>query len=355
MAVVEDRPRQAPPASAPAETSRPATPEPPRRAIAPVVELPGAGRFEPFARGGVTLWALFGAAWVAFALSGWGRWIFSSTEFKAQPKGPDHFPSGDHAFAIGYQVFATGLLLTMLAIYLVRPLLRERRLSLDGMLLIGCSFAFFMDPIINLFHNDTFAWNAYVVNAGSWGSFIPGHVGTDHFGEGLLWAWPDYINFGVICPVLGCALFARLRRTRPSLSNVQAFTILFALLFIGTSLLEFLRVRLQLYSYARTWKALTLFPGKEYQWPLYEGALVAAGACVFTYVRWSWLTTGRSFVDAGIERLKLGPRGRTGVLLLAVIGFSAATWLCLWFIPWSWSSISAHSVAHLPSYMRPGP
>jgi hypothetical protein len=136
---------------------------------------------------------------------------------------------------------------------------------------------------------------------------------------------------------------------------VQAFGILFVVLFVASSILEIIRVRFELYSYARTWKALTLWPGKDYQWPLYEGALVAAGATAFTYVRWSWLTTGRSFVDAGLERLNLGPRSRTAVLLLAVIGFSAAAWLFLWFIPWSWSSISAQSIAHLPSYLRPGP
>jgi hypothetical protein len=43
------------------------------------------------------------------------------------------------------------------------------------------------------------------------------------------------------------------------------------------------------------------------------------------------------------------------VLLLAVIGFSAVWAWFAWFALWSWQSVSADSVAHLPSYLLPGP
>lgn len=337
-------------------TERPFTSEPAGAApgvLGPVVELGQPRVVSGLRPGAVTLWALFGAAWVVFALSGWIQWVFSDN-FTPAPRGPDRLSSTHLALIDAYQVFALALLLTMVTIYLVRPLIRTRRLSLDGMLLIGCTFAFFVDPMINIFHDDTFAWNAYAVNMGSWGDYIPGSIGSQNFGEGLLWAWPDYIIFGVVGALIGCRLLAGLHRRYPRMSTLSGFTLFFILFFVLSSLFEIGRVRFELYSYSRTWSGLTLWAGSQYQWPLYEGVLGAAGATAFTYVRWSWITRGSSFVDSGIDRLRLGARGRQVVLLFAVTGFCAATWTALWFIPWSWQSISANSVAKLPSYLRPG-
>jgi hypothetical protein len=42
----------------------------------------------------VVCWATFGAAWLAFALVGWGRWVLSDRS-SPQPKGPDR-PSTAH-------------------------------------------------------------------------------------------------------------------------------------------------------------------------------------------------------------------------------------------------------------------
>ena len=298
-------------------------------------------------------WATFGAAWVVFALVGWVRWI-SSDSFSPQPKGPDTISTSHHVLIVGYEVMATALLITMVTIYLMRPWRRTRRLSLDGMLLIGSTFAFFQDPVINIFRY-TFGWNAYALNMGSWGRFIPGSQGSQNYGEGLAWAWPDYVVFGVVGAVSGCWLVAWLMRRFPRIRTATAFAVFFGVFFLAASILEILRVRFELYSYARTYRALTLWAGHSYQWPLYEGVLGALGATAFLYLRWSWLTRGRSFVDAGIDRLRVGERTRRGVLLLAVIGYCGAAWLVLWFAPWALQSLGADSIAHLPSYMQPGP
>jgi hypothetical protein len=324
----------------------------PAHAAAPILDLAPA-RAQAGGVGAVVGFATFGAAWVVFALVGWGRWILSD-RFSPQPKGPDTLSTAHRILIHGYEVVALTLLITMVTIYLVKPWIRTRRLSLDGMLLIGSTFAFFQDPVINIFRY-TFGWNAYAINMGSWGSFIPGSQGSQNYGEGLAWAWPDYIVFGVIGAVSGCWLLAWLKKHFPRLSTPAAFGIFFVVFFLAASILENLRVRFELYSYARTFKPLTLWAGNYYQWPLYEGVLGAFGATAFLFVRWSWLTRGRSFVDAGIERLRVTERTRRGVLLLAVIGFAGAAWLVLWFAPWALQSLGADSIAHLPSYMQQGP
>lgn len=327
----------------------------PRSVLSPIVDL-GSPRTAPSPSGAaVKVWAAIGAAWVVFATVGWARWVLSANDFRAAPRGSDSISSFHLAFIHGYQVFAMGLLITMIVTYVVRPWFRTRRLSMDGMLLIACSYAYFVDTVINIFHSDTFAWNAYAFNLGSWGNSWPGHIGSAHYAEGLAWALPDYICFGLLAAVVGCRMLAWLRQRFPGLGTLGALGAFWVAFFVVSSVVEVIRVRLELYGYARTWTALTLWPGKQYQWPLYEGFFSTCCATAFLYIRWSWIIRGRSFVDSGSERLGVGTRTRTAILTLALIGFAAATYGVLYFLPWSWQSISADSIAHLPSYMRPGP
>jgi hypothetical protein len=190
---------------------------------------------------------------------------------------------------------------------------------------------------------------------GSWGSFFPGSVGSQNYAEGLAWALPDYMVFGPISALLGCWILVRLKRSFPKLSTPAAFCIIFVIFYFALSFLEIVRIRFELYSYARSYKALTLWAGSQYQWPFYEGILDALAATPWIYVRWSWITRGRSFVDAGIEQLNVSERVRRGILLFAVIGFCIVAYSFGWFIPWAVTSLGADSIAVLPSYMRPGP
>jgi hypothetical protein len=319
----------------------------------PVVRL-GEPRLQSLRPGGaVRIWALAGAVWIVFALVTWGRWVFSADQFTPQPKGPDDIPMANLIFINGYQVFVMVGLAGLVVHYLVKPWIRDRRLSLDGMLLIGSSFAFCLDGYINIFRY-TFGWNAYAVNLGAWGKFLPGSLGSHRYGEGLLWAWPDYIAFSVVGAVAGCKLLFWLRRRFPRMTIVGGMTIFWVAFFVISSLVEIIRVRFELYSYARTWSGLTLWDGKPYQWPLYEGFFTACGASCFVYLRWSWLTKGRSFLDSGIDQLRVSERARQAILLLAVCGFSTVVWGICYFLPWGWTSISADSIADLPSYMLPG-
>jgi hypothetical protein len=305
--------------------------------------------------GGVTLWAAFGAAWTVFALVGWGRWIFSD-KFAPAPKGLDKISDFHLLLINAYQVFAVCLLIALVAVYIVKPWLRTRHLSLDGMLLIGCMFAYYMDVAINYVHQDTFAWNAYALNMGSWGSFFPGSTaGSHNYAEGLAWAMPDYMVFGTIVAIWGCWMLIRLKGRYPMLSTPAAFCILFVILYVGLSILEILRIRFELYGYARTLKALTLWAGSQYQWPLYESLFTGCFGLAFIYVRWSWITKGSSFVDAGIEKLNVSEGIRQYILLFAVVGFCVSAFGVFYFIPWAITSLGADSIAILPSYMRPGP
>lgn len=309
----------------------------------------GAGGFR---KGAVVVWATIGVVWVAFTVSGWIRWIVSDN-FTPMEKGPDQIPVASRAFVYGYQVIAMGTLLFMCYRFIIRPLRREGRLSLDGMLLIAGSFAYFLDPLINYFHPDTFGWNAYAVNVGAWGNVYPWAQPNHHYGEALLWAWPDYIDFGLLGAIMGCGVLRLLKRRSPRMTTPAALAIYWVIFFVGATIVEIIRVRLELYSYARTISDLTLWPGHAYQWPIYESVFTASAVVTFTYLRWSWLTRGRSFLDAGLAERAWSARTKRRVLLLAVIGFVPVVWATFYFVPWAFTSMFADSVAQLPSYMTP--
>jgi len=300
--------------------------------------------------GAVVVWASLGAIWATVAITGWIRWI-ASDDFAPAPRGADRF--SDHHLLIVRLIEVTSVLALGALVWHfgVRPWRRARHLTLDGMLLIGATLAFFIDPVINQFRY-TFAWNAYAYNRGSWAHFVPLHHGPSQFGEGLLWALPQYVYMGLGGAVVGCWFVARLRRRWPRINTVAALAALFVAFWTADFVLENLFIRAEVYTYARTWQAVTLWPGSQYQFPLYEGVCVAAYALGFTWVRLSWMDRGRSFVDSGLDRLRLTGGLRGAVQLLAVIGFAAACAFLAYFAPWSWLSIDADSIARLPSYLR---
>jgi hypothetical protein len=300
----------------------------------------------------VLVWGGVGLVWLVVALSGWGRWILSD-DFTKAPVGGDQI-SDAHLFwvrVIDWGSAAAGGALAWLA--LVRPFLRRQGLTADGMIFLACAVSFFIDPVINQF-DYTFAWNAHVFNMGSWSAYIPFHSGLAGFGEGIAWAWAQYLYMGFGAAVLGSWIVDRIRHRSPGISNLSAFGALFALYFVADFVLENLFIRTEVYSYARTWKFFTLWDGSQYQFPIYESIAVATFAVGWTYFRMAWMERGTPFVAGGLERLAIGARTRTALTFLAVVGFGAAWVAVTYFIPWSWLSVNADSVAELPSYMLPG-
>jgi hypothetical protein len=286
------------------------------------------------------------------ALSGWGRWIFSD-DFTRAPLGSDRI-SDLHLFwvrAIDWASAAAGLALAWLA--LVRPLLKRQGLTRDGMIFLASAVSFFIDPVINQFKY-TFAWNAHVLNFGSWSGYVPFHAGPHDFAEGIAWAWAQYLYMGFGAAVLGTWIVNRLRARYPGISNLSAFGVLFAIYAVADFVLENLFIRTEVYTYARTWKIFTFWSGSQYQFPIYESIFVATFAVGWTYFRMSWIERGRPFTAGGLDRLAVGARTRSSLLFLSVVGFGVAWVAVSYFVPWSWLSVNADSIAKLPSYMLPG-
>lgn len=321
--------------------------------LADPLEMPGIERVAPLRSGAVSVWASFGVLWLVYIVVGLTYWVLASDEFGPAPAGSDHLSDTHLVLIRGFEVLSILVCLGFIWRYLIKPWRETGRLTPDGMIVIGTTCAYFIDPVVNLFEY-TFAWNAHALNVGSWGSVFPLVESSQRFGEGLAWALPQYVYFGLGGALFGCYLFERLQARRPNITKAQCFAIYLAIFFVFDTILEYACIRFELYSYARCWAPLTLDDGSQYQWPLYEGLISGVYSAGFLYVRWSWKEKGTSFVDAGIDRLGLSGRSRTTVLLLAVVGFSAVWAFVAWFAPWSWQSTSANAISELPSYLQAG-
>ncbi len=308
----------------------------------------------PARKGAVSLWAVLGALWIAFVGQAWLRWIASDTLFRPAPiAGPDTFDGTALLILRVIEIVSLFIAAGTIWVFLIKPLATTRRLTLDGMIVIGSLLASGIDPLINYFHY-TFAWNAHALNMGSWLAFFPLHQGPTRYAEGLAWFVPQYLYLGIGLAAIECRIILALRRRFPGIANIRSFSVAVLCIFGIDILIEQLFIRTRIYAFPRTWEALTLFAGSEFQFPIYESVFVAVYAAGFTYLRMSAHDdpNGISFVERGIDRW--APRWRTPVTLLAVIGFCAVWAALAYFLPWSWMSVNPDSLITPPSYMLPG-
>jgi hypothetical protein len=294
-----------------------------------------------------------GALLVGVIVTGWTRWILSP-DFRPTSTGSDRFTGWQPiaAQSIQYLLFLSALGVVWRR--LIRPVIRERRLSFDGMLVISGCLAWFYEPMGAMF-NVALVYNAHLPNMGSWAQFIP-FWHTPHVRSLVT---PPLFDFGAyVWFVAGFAFLAgsALDRIRARFPEVTVPALL-AGLFVSCALLdvgfETLIVRSELYAYPASAPAVTLWGGGPYQLPLVSVFGVAAlltGLTAFrSFGRW-----GRSFPDRGADEPSGRAKASPFVGTLAVIGFTHLWMLATWFVPFNIAAQAAGSAPRLPSYMRDG-
>jgi hypothetical protein len=118
----------------------------------------------------VLWWACAGAAFLLLQLYIYGAWI-AGDDFRPSPLGPDLVPRWEQICAWIFQpLFTLGALAA--AAWVIRGCLRERRLTMDGKLLLAWYSIIWLDPAGN-YLRPQFMFNAIYVNRGSWVEHIP--------------------------------------------------------------------------------------------------------------------------------------------------------------------------------------
>ena len=301
--------------------------------------------------GVLSFWSAAGAVSVVAALYCWIRWATSSN-FASPDPGPDHYSA--FWYLRMFEAVSMVVVIVMLWVWVVRPWRRTRHVPLDGKILLGMMVAYFVDPTLNIF-NHSFAMNAHSFSFGSWSGSFPvfGSPGQDRFAEGLLWAPQLYMYFGLLAAIAGCWLLGVLRKQFPHRSTPALFAMLFAIFVVADCVAEFgLLVYPQIYVFPGVPEHFSLFPGKIYQFPLYQSLFAAVFASMVTWLRDSRDQSGRSAVERGVDTLDASPTRKRVMSFLAVTGFCTASALG-YFLPYGYATMTADTYVDLPSYLAP--
>ncbi|MGO9152882.1 spirocyclase AveC family protein [Mycobacterium sp.] len=287
----------------------------------------------------VRIWAIAGAAILAFQLYVWIRWI-TGPYFKRVPAGPSDPPTLMKVILLTWTaVIALGLPVG-LYYFIVRPWRRERRITLDGMLLVACGLLFFQDPLLNYF-NTWSTYNSWMFNRGSWLQHIPGWVSYGEPGrmmaEPLLMNAPGYSYGVLLCTILGCWVMRRAKSRWPNISNAGLIGVLIVWTFFFDLVMEGLFLMpMGLYIYPGAIRSLSINAGTYYQWPVYEGLMwggVQAGLCALRYFTDD---RGRTFVERGLERVQGGFAKQQLTRFLAIFAACSMFFFVFYNIPAQW-------------------
>jgi Spirocyclase AveC-like len=284
------------------------------------------------------------------------RWI-ASGQATPTPTGRDHVPWWSQAAARTLDIAAPIAALIVIWFFLVRPMRRAGRLTLDGMLIIAwLSMYFLQDGWLNY----TQAWFLYSsahINFGSWYSQVPGWLSPNGhlLPEPVLFWGGTWIAAGFGFTVLVCKLMRRFKARYPSTGTLGMIAVAFAAMVVIDLAFELPLLRLQLYSYAGGIRSVSLFAGTTYQFPIYCNLLWAAVWTGMTCVRYFVDDRGLSVAERGVERLKPA-RGKHQLLrLLAVIGTAHLIILFAYNVPMQWFATHADRFpTHTPSYLVNG-
>ncbi len=228
--------------------------------------------------------------------------------------------------------------------FIIRPWVRERRITLDGILFVSCALFFFQDPLLNYF-NTWCTYNTWLWNRGSWSSHIPGWVSPESPGRQV--AEPLLINatgYGMvlILAMVGCWFMRKVKARFPNITNLRLILVTYAAAFVADFILEAgFMLPFGLYTYPGSIRSVTVFAGTYHQWPIYEGLMWGAVMTALSCLRYFTDDRGRTVVERGLDQVRGGFVRQQLVRFLAIFAAVSASFFFLYNIPAQW--IGMHS------------
>lgn len=267
----------------------------------------------------VQVWFWIGIVLLAIQFWYTTKWVMSD-QFVAVPPGPDLPPQWmRYALDIG-QVVVTLLWCFSFFWFVLRPLLRGKRVSTDGLLIIGFTFASGLDALSNV-GQYWFTYNSYLVNRGSILGVMP--ITLSPHAAGVNEAFPIFFipmaygnNFYMLAAM--CAVMRLIEnKWRVGTPTLVAISIVLGALvdvvFEGLVLLP-----LGFYSYAGGGHWTVMNADTYYRYPLHEmicvGFLYGSAACLRYFVN----DKGETFVERGLDKVAGSPMKKGFMRTIAV-------------------------------------
>jgi hypothetical protein len=272
-----------------------------------------------------------GALYLAFCAFLIVAWV-ASGDFQRTTVGSDSPP---HWMRVLARLNEIGTLLVVVVIayfVILRPWRRERRLSLDGTILIAGMSVVFLD-LFQAYFRPWFTYNTVLTNFGSWGNHVPGLI-TPHanmFAEPTLWllaAFPMWYMIGI---GLGGVMLRKLAARWPNTGIPGRLLSILVPLIVLDLVIEVFWVRSGLFSIPGAWGP-TLFKGHYYQFPIAEAVCSGALWTSVIALRYFKNDRGETFAERGLDEFR-GDRKRAGLRLLAIIGAVNVLSFVVYYVP----------------------
>jgi hypothetical protein len=288
---------------------------------------------------GTRFWIAMGAAWFLFCLIVWSLWI-TGPDFKPNHIGVAQASPGYMALVRSLDVVSVLAAMVQLWIFVVRPKLRTGRMSFDGVFYLVCWMLYIQEPWID-YNSDQFLYTTVDYNMGSWCRYIPGWnspnaelipVGS------LIWCLA-YLNLVALWGYAGSKFMGWSKRRWPALRGWQLMGLCFLAFIPADLILELSICHYQLFNYASTVRALTLFAGKTYQFPLYEVVSWCATLTALSGVHYFRDAHGESLLARHIARMRIAPAVKTWAGFFAVLGMCQVSFFLCYNVPYFyWST-----------------
>ena len=287
-------------------------------------------------------WAVAGACFLAIEMWIISRWILAGDAY-SPPSGPTHVPSFTVVCVRCVEV--VGLLGAVVIVYfcLYRPWKRTRRVSLDGWLIIVFVLLWWQDPLQNYFQIHV-TYSSVFYSLGSWTPQVPGWVSPNTRNIAVPLAWgPAYIWLGLGPAMLANIVMRRAKQRWPGLSRLGVVFCGLAFLCLFEFTVEPAFLRTGVWAYPGAIRSFTLFAGKTYQFPVYEGLCMVIWWGSFACIRYFRDNNGQTWAERGLERLGASSRRKTAIRFLALLGIFNVAYLTTYTVPMA--LIAAHSDA----------
>ncbi|WP_428312974.1 spirocyclase AveC family protein [Hydrocarboniphaga sp.] len=303
----------------------------------------------------VLVWAGIGAVFAAFECYVWARWI-GSDNFAPRPVDVDSVPELTRQVIHVTQVISPIVCAFIMLKFLVAPLIRERRFTLDGMLVVSYFTLWFQDPMGNLASTQLY-YSSYWINMGSWtlGS-LPGWISPagNHLPEPILVMGFGYLWLGFLAGMSAFWLMRRIRDRFPRCSALELSLAALALCVVLDIVAETALAAAGTFAWPGAIKGLSLFHGKPYQFPMYEGLLFGAVIASGGVLRFFRDDKGLTLVERGVDKLSLPQPTRTTLRFFAVYGFMHLFMAVVYSIPMIGFGMISDPFLRYPSHLENG-
>lgn len=279
----------------------------------------------------VKAWAFVGAAFLAVEIYALAWWLATGTR---TPAGSTPVPAYMKFFIVFWWIVISLGLPVFLYIVLVKPWRRGGSITLDGLLSLAFLTIWWMDPMSNWFR-PWITYNAWGPNLGNWTPHIPGWFSPNAgaVAEHVAFIIPGYcwVVFGMV--MVGNLVMRKTKARWPHMSRAGVVGICFLFFLVFDAVAEPIWMMSGLYSYAGAIPSLTIFYGHYFQYPIYNGVLVAAWWTTFCYMRFYRNDRGETAVERGVSELKAGPTAKAWIRWLALVGALQSAFTVVFTIP----------------------